>query len=153
MFFLRTFANSNRTAGRSAAGSRAHGAEGERKVRATQGIPLPNRKRLARVCRCRRKQPPCHSGVRVRRWGKSPPGQWRHWCCTSRELKVHVNRRPKERAARPSRRVERWRPAVTQVLDKWQTPLHCGAYRTRLTGPLSFFSQTTQDCPPRHRTL
>jgi len=30
----------------------------ERKVRATQGIPLPNRKRSAKVCRCRRKQPP-----------------------------------------------------------------------------------------------
>lgn len=27
----------------------------ERKVRATQGIPLPNGKRFARVCKCRRK--------------------------------------------------------------------------------------------------
>lgn len=50
--------------------------KGERKVRAAQGIPLPNRKRLARACRCRRKQPPCLGKVRVRRWGKSPPGQW-----------------------------------------------------------------------------
>ena len=63
-----------------------------RKVRATQDIPLPNGKRLARVCRCRRKQPP-PLAVRVRRWGKGPPGQWRHWCCASRELKVHVNQR------------------------------------------------------------
>ncbi len=50
---------------------------------------------------------PGKGGVRVRRRGKSPPGQWRHWCCAFRKLKVHVNRRPKERAARPSRRVER----------------------------------------------
>lgn len=38
--------------------------EGERKVRAAQGIPLPNRKRSARVCRCRRKEPPRFA------WGK-----------------------------------------------------------------------------------
>ena len=31
----------------------------ERKVRATQGIPLPNGKRSARVSWCRRKEPPC----------------------------------------------------------------------------------------------
>jgi len=30
----------------------------ERKVRATQGIPLPNRKRSVRVSWCRRKEPP-----------------------------------------------------------------------------------------------
>jgi len=46
--------------------------EEERKVRATQGIPLPNGKRFARASRRRRKQPP--KQARVRRWGKSPPG-------------------------------------------------------------------------------
>ena len=27
---------------------------------------------------------------------------------------------------------------ATQMLDKWQTPAHIAAYRTRLTGLLSF---------------
>ena len=52
---------------------------GERKVRATQGIPLPNGKRLARVRPCRREQPPKQPQglpARVRRRGKSPPGPW-----------------------------------------------------------------------------
>ena len=55
--------------------------------------------------------------VRVRRWGKSPPAAWRRAGCAHRRLKVRVNRRRadcglprpqgRERAARPSRRVER----------------------------------------------
>ena len=90
---------------------------GERKVRATQGIPLPNGKRSARVCRCRRKQPPVWNvetsevetlkWVRVRRWGKSLPGRQRCRCCALRELKVHVNR---QSLARPQVGRERRRP-------------------------------------------
>ena len=74
--FLRTFVpqRTGQQAGLPLAHTRKR--KGERKVRAAQGIPLPNRKRLARACRCRRKQPPCLGKVRVRRWGKSPPGQW-----------------------------------------------------------------------------
>ena len=57
-------------------------------------------------------------GVRVRRWGKSPPAVQR---CTGRvswRLQVHVNRRL--RVARPSRRVERFSIVATWCIDEWQ---------------------------------
>ena len=90
----------NKTVNRLVAGFSA--TRSERKVRATQGIPLPNGKRFARVCACRRKEPPSPKGrVRVRRWGKSPPGWWWHQCCAYRELKVHVNQRTQREGGPP----------------------------------------------------
>ena len=73
-------------------------------------------------------------GVRVRRWGKSPPAVQR---CTGRvswRLQVHVNRCLK--VARLSRRVERFSIVVTPCIDEWQTPrmgVQNPAYRLAVT--------------------
>ena len=46
----------------------------QRKVRATQSAILPNGKLFVRADQCNRKEPPRFGRVRVKRWGKSPPG-------------------------------------------------------------------------------